>query len=608
MRDFWLKLIRRAIASRPRGAEQPQRHEITARELMADTIIVLVAIFAVGWLLVNAGATSSSSHYIFYQVDVPGFSAVAISLLAVALIVRRSHRVLLFEKTPIILIAFAVLVVTGIGVLVVDHNFALTGDEWMPRLQAQIFIHGELAGRVPPEWRDYGQAIYHPFVFYDRETGRVASSYRPGMAALIALFDLAGVGLFVSAFMTAGAVWLTASLARILWPESATAPIIAALLVASSSQALAAAMTTYAMSAHLFFNLLWLRLFLLNTPRGHFAAAICGIATASLHQVHMHAFYAAPFFILLLRPFRPGVLLWYATVYFLGHLAVMDWDAFAIGGAASSGLHGTGLNRTFSILSAIAHLPTLLDLAAVATNLMRFISWQSLALVPLLFFAAKRHVWSLLLVLVVASIASSLLPYIFLMPDQGAGWGYRYLHGLIGSVALIGTAGWVELERKQSGEIRETVVLCFAFTFCVVVPVRAYLIEKTIAPWWKASKAAEALHADVVLVDDLTILYGINIPRMDPYTTQRPVVMMMAPLSIDQIRHLCSNYRVAYFGATEGRTAGILTRTAEEAVTHAANGGEFDAAEMEIVSNNYMEKYDLLTSGSCRSMLRNTAH
>jgi hypothetical protein len=477
----------------------------------------------------------------------------------------------------------------------------------MPRLQAEIFAHGALAGNVPPEWREYGRAMYHVFAHYDPATGAVASSYRPGMAALIALFDLAGLGLYVSAFMTAGSVLLTASLARILWPDSRSAPVIAALLVATSSQALAAAMTSYAMAPHLFFNLLWLRLFLLDKWWAHVAAALCGVFTASLHQIHPHVFFAAPFFLLLLRPFRPGVLLWYGAVYAMGHLALIGWDRMAMGDSHAIAESGQLTFEQFlSRVGELAHVPDFIDWATILAHLVRFLAWQSLALAPLLVFTVYRRAWPPLLVLMAASIATSLLPYPFLLPEQGHGWGYRYLHGLIGSLALIATAGWVEMERRHGQAFRQPVMLCFAMTLAVIIPVRAFLIERTIEPWLVATEAALAMPADVVIVDRITIFYGLEIPRNGPYAAERPVVMMINNLSADQIRRLCSNSRVAFFGADEARRAGIPTQTLEEALAELTakdakipEGAADYAADYAV---NYREKYRFLASGACTQL------
>ena len=295
----------------------------------------MAAAAAFGWLLLVLGATDGTSLYIYLTVDVPGFAVLMASLPILVIFAREKGSVDWLFRIPAGLLSLAVLALTMAGVHLVYHGYAFSIDEWMQWLQAEIFLRGDISAIVPTEWRDYGRAIFYDFALFDPNSGALASGYRPGMAALIAVFDLAGLGLYVSAFMTAGAVWLAASLARVIWPESASAPIVAALLVATSSQVLAAAISSFAMSAHLFFNLLWLRLFLLDRWSGHIAAAICGIATAALHQVHFHIFFAAPFFLLLLRPLRPGLLFWYAAVYAAGHLAIISWDGIAVGSASA---------------------------------------------------------------------------------------------------------------------------------------------------------------------------------------------------------------------------------------------------------------------------------
>jgi len=559
----------------------------------------MLSLFLIGAVLVAAGATTGMSRYVYVYVDYPGFFVSAVLLIAVAWAARKGGDFAWVDRIPVGVVALCTLVLSVIGTHVVHLGYAFSPDEWMQRLQAEIFAHGELAGNVPPEWREYGRAMYHGFAHYDPATGAVASSYRPGMAALIALFDLAGLGLYVSAFMTAGSVLLTASLARMLWPDSRSAPVIAALLVATSSQALAAAMTSYAMPAHLFFNLLWLRLFLLDKWWAHVAAALCGVFTASLHQVHPHVFFAAPFFLLLLRPFRPGVLAWYVAVYALGHLAIIGWDRMAMGDSLAVAQTGELTFQQFlQRVARLAQIPSLIDWATIGAHVVRFLAWQSLALSLLLLFTLYRRAWPPLLVLMAASIATSLLPYPFLLPEQGHGWGYRYLHGLIGALALIGTAGWVQMERLHGQAFRQPVVLCFAMTLAVVIPVRAFLIERTIEPWLVGTEAALAMPADVVIVDRIAVSYGLEIPRNGPYAAERPVVMMMNNLSADQIRRLCSNYRVAAFAVDEAQQAGIPTRTLEEAL---ASLTEREARVLGGVAN-YREKYQFLTSGACEDL------
>src|SRR5262249_11996256 len=82
----------------------------------------------------------------------------------------------------------------------------------------------------------------------------------------------------------------------------------------------------------------------------------------------------------------------------------------------------------------------------MAEALVRFATWQSLLAAPLALvgagaaFRAKGHFRALALGLVF-----TLAAMLVLMPAQTLGWGYRYLHGLLGSVALLAMLGWAAL-------------------------------------------------------------------------------------------------------------------------------------------------------------------
>ena len=553
---------------------------LSPRALTAIGAIVLILTMAATIGLVrHAGATWGMSHFIFTHVDIPGFAASAAGLALVFLLARRAAWAdLLLRLNPLTVSATA-LIAGVLSTHFVHHAYAFSMDEWMMRFQAEVFLNGDFAGRIAPEWRGYERAIFHSFATIDEAGGLVASSYRPGMAALIALLDLAGLGLYVSAALTAGAVWLTASIARKIWPDDVSAPIVAALLVATSSQALAAAGTSYAMAGHLFFNLLWLRLFLSDRLAANLIAPFAGLAAASLHQVHVHAFFAAPFYLMLLRPFRPGLILWCGAVYLAGHLAIIGWDDLAFGAAGSGATEG-GAERTLNVLDRIARLPAPHEAATVIANLGRLIGWQSLALGPLLvawaFWGRKRGLPALL----VASLAFSLIPYFILMPDQGHGWGYRYLHSHIGALALLGAAGWVAM---QDAHLRRAVLVCIAATLVTAIPFRAVKIAEIVAPWAKATAAFEATDADVVVVDSLDVFYGQDIVRTGPYAQGRPVGAHLHRISLDDLRRLCAEKQVAYFGPDHARANGVpLINRAE---------GEYPP--------DYRAKQALLTGDGC---------
>jgi hypothetical protein len=81
-----------------------------------------------------------------------------------------------------------------------------------------------------------------------------------------------------------------------------------------------------------------------------------------------------------------------------------------------------------------------------ADNIFRFAVWENpVALVLLLAAVAGWRRWTPTLLALAAGLLLTLVFMSFLVPNQGHGRGYRYLHGLLGSTALLGAAGWREL-------------------------------------------------------------------------------------------------------------------------------------------------------------------
>lgn len=535
----------------------PSDPQLTAAPGSIWAIRSLAAVVVLGPALVLwGGATFGISRIIYQLVDFAGFAMLAYVALGALVLARlpfanrmAARFVFPAKVWPIALVTLAV---SAIGVPLVYHGYALSMDEYMTRLQAAIFGSGQIAVVLPEVWRPFGLALYGGFTSYDAATGILTSNYRPGMAALYAAFDLAGLGPYTSAVLNAVAVGLVARVAHQLYPSDSTAPFLAALLLATSQQALAASLTSYAMTAHLCFNLLWLTLFLTDRLWSLILAAFVGVATASLHQIHPHVFFAAPFLLTLLRPFRPGLVLLYGSVYLAGHAAVYAWDWVAFGryvaaasppAAAALAPPDAATAGIFDRVLAMFRLPSLDALTTVLANLARLFGWQSAALVPLLVFAARtirhdRRLWIL-----VASIALSLLPYPFLMPDQGHGWGYRYLHGLLGLLVLLAVPGWRALGPDRAGA--KAAVLCLLILAPVLlVPFRAIQIERFVAPYARATDMLSASKADVVLTDSIRVAIGSDIPRNSPVALRAPVALDDAYLTIAQIRDLCSRFTV----------------------------------------------------------------
>ena len=540
-------------------ADHTQGRPIGVPSAMAIIVALTVMFVASGVLVLKFGATQSVSRMIYQIIDLPGFAVFAgvmISALAIAAIPSLAGRINGIQLSALkpTYIAFISLLVSAIGVVFVYHGYGFSMDEWMTQMQAELFASGKLSGTVPEEWRPFGKAMYHGFASFDPQTGTLASNYRPGMAILYGGFSLIWLDAYTSAILNAASVLLIARVARQLFPAHTDAPVIAALLLATSQQAVAASLTPYAMSAQLCLNLLWLTLFLENRWQTHVAAAIVGVLTASLHQIHTHLFFAFPFLLTLLAPLQWRALAIYGAIYAFGHAAVAGWDwisfsrhllpvvaeAPTLPQAAAAPPAGV-LDRALQMFQP----PSPQDLATIMANLTRMVAWQSLALVPLLFVAFKsrtRMEWRRALI---ASVVVSLLPYVFLMPDQGHGWGYRYLHGLLGNFVLLAIPGWLALTaNRATPKFKAWVVICLVATPLVMIPLRAVQISGLVQPYSAATELAVQQDADVVIVDSYRVWIGGDIPRNSAVALTRPIQMDLRDLSAAQIATLCQTYSV----------------------------------------------------------------
>ncbi|MEM7547449.1 MAG: hypothetical protein AAF367_18115 [Pseudomonadota bacterium] len=530
------------------------------------TLICATAMVASARFLVHQeGATTGMSRYVYLVVDLPantillaltGTVAFFSLLMPTRFALRLSALSLPGSSAP--LIAIFTLALAAVGASEVYQGHAFSMDEWMTRLQGSLFLNGQIAGEIPWDMRPYARAIFHPFTALNESAGTFASDYRPGMSAIYALFEVAGIGIYSSAAMMAGSVWMTALVARRIWPDIGEAPVIAALLVATSQQALAASLTTYAMSAHLCFNMLWLWLFLGNRWYLHLLAALVGVATASLHQIHVHAFFAAPFFLLLLRPLRLDLIALYGGIYLVGHFAVYSWDQISLGSTAQTlaGGERSLLQRFLRLLD----LPDRDALATSAANLIRLFTWQSLAIPPLLLMLFWRRSWAPLMAAMAGSILFSLLPYPFLMADQGHGWGYRYMHGLIGPLAILAVSGWITL-RDEGHAIRANfqafVMASLVASALIMIPLRAYQINGLVGPYAKGTTMVQSIDADVVIIDSYEIYYGWDFGQNDPLFAEPPIIMQLDDLDLEKIRQICAAHRTVLIGADDVEPLGV---------------------------------------------------
>jgi hypothetical protein len=513
--------------------------------------------------------------------DIPVFaalSAVAIALRLVPGLGRRleaalraiaGDRALAVPARPwplVLALAAAVTAIAWAGCWLVLDAYPLSMDEFMAAFGARILEHGQLAAPVAAPWRPFAAALSPIFAYIGAAGAWWTSGYLPVNSALRAVGGLVRAETVVNPVLAGVSVAATYAIGRRLWPERQDLALVATVLLAASSQFLITAMSAYAMTAHLALNLVWLWLFLRGGRLGHAGAIAVGFLACGLHQLLFHPLFVAPFVLQLLleKRWRLGgvYILAYAAICLFwveyNSFAALAFGAPAAGGAAAAA--ATAAPGFYHHVLAVFAGNDIGFVGLMAKNLLRFVTWQNPLLAPLVIagavsaYRAKGAVRSLLLGLVLTVTAMT-----FVMSYQGHGWGYRYLHGLLGSAALLAARAWGELTADRVD--RRGPALAFAalaaVSVFILLPVRALQAHGFVHPYALAHAAIAHDPADVVLVDDLNSWFTADLTRNDPYLGNRPKVMRLADLSGAQIRALCAVHTLDLFTPDEAARLGI---------------------------------------------------
>lgn len=473
------------------------------------------------------------------------------------------------ERAGIVVLVLGAGLIAAFGTALVVAGHTWTFDEYMAWFDARVFAKGHLLAPVPAEWRAYVPALVPHFRLPVPANEAWISSYLPGNAAIRALLGLALNEALINAALVVAALAALVGVTRQLWPERPDARIIAVVLAATSSQVLCMAMSPWAMSAHLTLNLVWLWLFLRGKPASHAGAIVVGFVATGLHQIIFHPLFVAPFLLQLLfdRRWRLGLV--YAASYAaIGIFWILYWQFLLAGfGAKPDQASAVGLPFLLSRVAAMLAIFNASGFETMLQNLLRFAAWQNplmlLLLVPGIV-AAWRGSGAMRSLL--AGIVLTLIAMLVLLPYQDTGWGYRYVHGLVGSAALIGALGWIQLSDRSAptgmAAAWGIAAITTAVALFLLLPVHVLQMRTKIGPYAAAAAAIRAKPTEAVVIETVTIYYGDDLVRNDPYLRNRPLIFDIGQLDEKLLRELCARMTVSVFDGKDGARYGIITTDA----------------------------------------------
>lgn len=449
------------------------------------------------------------------------------------------------------------------GAHLVMDNFALTRDEHMVIFDMGVFRSGRLGVPLPVGWRGLAEALVPNFLLDIPGHAGLVSSYMPVNAAMRAGFGLLADPALLNPLLAGAGLVALYRIARQLFDTDREARAIVLLLYVTSAQVIVAAMTNYAMTGHLAFNLIWLALFLRDTKRCHVAALAIGFLATGLHQVVFHPLFVAPFLPYLVRRGQWRTALFYAAGYLVIGLFWMSYphlvlmlSGFGTGDAAA----GAGAGPLAFVQTRIVPLLTERDpagLVIMVLNLLRFVAWQNLALVPLALVGLPlaRRGEGIAQPLYYGVLLTVFAMFV-LLPYQGHGWGYRYLHGLIGSMALLAGYGWSSLGARRD-EVRSLLRIGTIVTMVAAIPFLLVTTHVFIAPYARVDAAIGRLRADMAVIDTEKIAFGVDEVRNPSDLSARPIRLASAALNPASLGVLCRRGSLAFVTRADMQRLGL---------------------------------------------------
>lgn len=572
-------------------------------KIRSKTVFVLLLLCAVTFAAIFLVQRHDLSEYFFKSQDLIAFTlAIGFLICAPTLMKRRIGLQRLSAFFQINPIAGVATLCVGVGILgwigwrLVFGGFALSEDEFMALFDSEIFRNGALMAPLSPEWRPFNRALQPDFQIGLPNGAAWSSTYYPINAAALAFMDVIGLRSATGGVWAALSVGLCYRLARKIWPETPTAALVAALLLATSSQLAITAMTTYAMSAHLALNLLWLNLFLNKGKLSQFLALLTAAAATGLHQLVFHPLFAAPFIaqLWLNRQFKR------ASFHTVGYLMIgLLWTHYW-----EFALWMTPVDRVGNIGAGMSPIRTaihqLSQLKADAIqwqleNVFRAITWQNplafalfLVGAPLAFRVGgveRNLLFSLVLTFGLVTVFE---------PYQGHGWGYRYLHGLLGAFAIIAVRGaisiWPTSSEALSRRAVPLVMVSALFSILIMTPVRMAQAYAWSAPYARAHALISRSKADVVILNSNGLAFAEDLVRNDPWLRNQPKVLSLMAMTPPQLSVACNLGKVEIFDREVGAQLGIL---------------KFDQlSEDEAVKSKMSQFENLRRSGQCGEAIR----
>ena len=383
-----------------------------------------------------------------------------------------------FLGKHVLVLSLATVVLVAFAAVFVYHSNAFSMDEYAAVFQAKIFASGRLTALLPPSVVDWliPPGFNGVFLVASKSTGQAIGAYWPGFALLLAPFEFLGIPWLCNGCLAGLAILLIHRITLEVTHDQRAAGW-ALLFTFASGAFIANAISYYSMQAHLTASLLFAWLLLKPNSYRAFGAGLVGSLALVLHNPFPHVMFALPWIVATARSERiPRNFFWLMLGYL--PLAIMvgaGWMHLrAEITAADSGFNVIAINQ-YSVFS----LPdkSMFDMRVAAAVKMWI--WAVPCLFLFAFLGRLRKRDDERVRLLAASAVLTFVAYIFVIFDQGHGWGYRYFHSAWGVVPIL--AGCAMTGRSESnGRLAAFAGAAAILNLLIVVPLQLMHIDRVI--------------------------------------------------------------------------------------------------------------------------------
>jgi hypothetical protein len=465
---------------------------------------------------------------------------VMLIVLLVAMFVRPGpwmERGLRWLGTHPVAVSVATALVLCVGSLWVYLNHPLSMDEYAPFLQSQAFAAGHLTGQYPPQLFNWIVPFenQNTFLTISRDTGNIASGYWPGFALLLTPFTWAGIPWACNPVLTGLSVLAIHRLTIRLFADETCAGL-AMLFTVASPVVFADGISYYSMTAHMLCNLLFAILLLDATPKRLLLAGLVGSVALTLHNPLPHLLFALPWGLWLLS--RPGGIRM-AAYLIAGYLPLclllgVGWYWFI-----SDYLHRGPIDTAAHLrdqagrMASMFGLPDATVITARIGGLAKLWLWAVPGLLVLACSGASRHRRMMPVRLLIASAALTFIGFLFVLVDQGHGWGYRYFHSAWFVLPVLAAASLSAPAHSPSepgpiaqGDMRAFAVACACIWLIAGVSQRAVQIRTFLVEHLRQLPAYTGSEPRIVLLDPSKSFYGYDLLQNDAFLRGNEIRML----------------------------------------------------------------------------------